>query len=108
SISGEWLSANEMAQDFAGLPSGGAGPALSKLRKPSLNLYLPEHHHVESVHFTSATGKDLHPALAVVQTPHREYCILRDNGMQVGCEEEGIAAVWQEVLQCDHRGHAKV
>ena len=62
------------------------------------------HHHVESVHFKATGGRDLHPALAVVQTPHREYYILRDNGMQVGCEEDGVAEVWQEVLRCDVRG----
>ncbi|KAI0357387.1 hypothetical protein OH77DRAFT_1450773 [Trametes cingulata] len=108
SFSGKWLSANEMAQDFAGLPSRGVGPAPSKLKDPSVNLYLPEHHHVESVHFTATKGDPLHAALAVVQTPHREYYILRDNGMQVGCEEEGVAAVWQEVLGCDSRGQPKM
>ncbi|KAI0826725.1 hypothetical protein BC628DRAFT_1319527 [Trametes gibbosa] len=104
SISGEWRSASEMAQDFAGLPSHGAVPARSRTKDPTVNLYLPEHHHIESVHFTFPSGGTLHPALAVVQTPHREYVILRDNGMQVGCEEEGVAAVWQEVLGCDRLG----
>ncbi|KAL1950765.1 hypothetical protein VTO73DRAFT_5889 [Trametes versicolor] len=104
SISGTWQSTNEMVQDFAGLPARGAAPVPLKTRAPALNLYLPEHHHVESVHFTSSGGNGLHPALATVQTPHREYYILRDNGMQVGCEEDGVAAVWQEVLGCDHRG----
>ncbi|KAI0669193.1 hypothetical protein C8Q78DRAFT_1042116 [Trametes maxima] len=104
SISGPWLSANAMAQNFAGLSERGALSAPAKAKKPTVNLYLPEHHHVESVHFTAAGGKALHPALATVQTPRREYYILRDNGMQVGCEEEGVAAVWQEVLGCDHRG----
>ena len=58
------------------------------------------------MHFASAGpgSGDLHIALAVVQTPHREYYILRDNGMQVGCEEEGIGAVWQEILRCDAKG----
>ena len=46
----------------------------------------------------------MHSALAVVQTPHREYYVLRDNGMQVGCEEDGVAEVWQEVLRCNARG----
>jgi len=49
------------------------------------------HHHVESVHFNTSMKCPLHPALAVVQTPSREYFILRENGMQIGCEEEGIA-----------------
>lgn len=61
------------------------------------------HHHVESVHFM-ASGIPLHPALAVVQTPGREYFVLKDNGMQVGCEEDGVAPVWMEILQCDQRG----
>ncbi|KAG6850059.1 hypothetical protein H0H93_001609, partial [Arthromyces matolae] len=36
-------------------------------------------------------------------TPGREYFILKDNGMQIGCEEEGIAEVWMELLGCDVR-----
>ena len=56
------------------------------------------------MHFTAAGGTALHPALASVQTPHREYLVLRDNGMQVGCEEEGVGEVWREVLGCDARG----
>ncbi|KAM5538703.1 hypothetical protein V8D89_007732 [Ganoderma adspersum] len=102
SISGQWMATNEMAQDFAGLP---ARVGAQRGRKNvTLNLFLPEHHHVESVHFKAASGRDLHPALAVVQTPHREYYVLRDNGMQVGCEEDGVAEVWQEVLQCNAQG----
>jgi hypothetical protein len=46
----------------------------------------------------------LHPALAVVQTPSREYYILRDNGLEVGCEEEGVAGIWMRILGCDARG----
>lgn len=49
-------------------------------------------------------GRPLHPALAAVQTPGREYYILRDNGMQVGCEEEGVALVWMGLLGCDALG----
>lgn len=46
----------------------------------------------------------LHDAIAVVQTPGREYYVLRDNGMQVGCEEEGIPEVWQHIIGCDMLG----
>jgi hypothetical protein len=46
----------------------------------------------------------LHPALAVIQTPEREYFILKDNGMQVGCEEEGVAGEWMTLLGCDNSG----
>ena len=67
---------------------------------------LRSHHHVESVHFTTPKNVLLHPALAVVQTPAREYIILRDNGMQVGCEEDGVANVWMHVLGCDENGVA--
>ena len=63
------------------------------------------HHHVESVHFTTSGGKALHHALAVVQTPGREYYILKDNGMQVGCEEDGVAPVWMSVLDCNSLGN---
>ncbi|KAK0503871.1 hypothetical protein EDD18DRAFT_1099171 [Armillaria luteobubalina] len=62
------------------------------------------HHHVESVHVRTAGGESLHPALAVVQTPGREYFVLRDNGMQVGCEEEGVGEVWMGLLGCDGSG----
>ncbi|KAI0662275.1 hypothetical protein C8Q70DRAFT_910108 [Cubamyces menziesii] len=103
SISGPWMTAHAMAQDFAGLASR-TGLAKENKKAKAVNLYLPEHHHVESVHFATPRGEPLHPALATVQTPHREYFILRDNGMQVGCDEEGVAAIWQEVLECDHIG----
>lgn len=62
------------------------------------------HHHVESIHFTTRTKTALHPALAIVQTPSREYYILKDNGMQTGCEEDGVAEVWQRIIGCDARG----
>lgn len=64
------------------------------------------HHHVESVHFTATGGQFLHPALAIIQTPAREYFILRDNGMQVGCEEDGVVEMWRKVLGCDASGRA--
>lgn len=70
----------------------------------SLILSQRRHHHVESVHFTTSAGKALHPALAVVQTPGREYYILKDNGMQVGCEEDGVAPVWMSLLGCNSLG----
>jgi len=50
----------------------------------------------------------LHPALAVVQTPSREYFILRENGMQIGCEEEGIAEIWMEIIGCGLLGRIKI
>ena len=71
----------------------------------ALNSAFPtRHHHVESVHFATSTGHPLHPALAVIQTPGREYFILKDNGMEVGCEEDGVAAIWKELLGCDGKG----
>ena len=122
SISGSFRTANEMAQEFNGRPAL-VLPRDSKAKK--VNLVLPayatrfilsyfqieltsafrlRHHHVESVHFATSSGRSLHPALAVVQTPAREYYILRDNGMQVGCEEEGVAEVWREVIGCKADG----
>ena len=59
---------------------------------------------MESVHFNSSNGEPLHPALAVVQTPAREYYILKNNGMQVGSEEDGVAHVWAALLGCTARG----
>lgn len=100
SVSGSWLTLTEMAQEFNDMPS--QHPRQQKHQK--INLFLPAHHHVESVHFTTSAGKALHPALAVVQTPGREYYILKDNGMQVGCEEDGVAPVWMSLLGCNSLG----
>lgn len=58
------------------------------------------------MHFTTASGRPLHRALGVIQTSAREYYVLKDNGMQVGCEEEGIAAVWMEAIGCSGTGEA--
>ncbi|KAJ6512152.1 hypothetical protein C8R47DRAFT_1292101 [Mycena vitilis] len=102
SLSGRYMSATQMAQDFAGLPDVALAPARIK-PSPEVNLFLPAHHHVESVHFTTS-GHALHGALAIVQTPGRIYFILRDNGMQVGCEEDGVAEVWMGILGCDNSG----
>ncbi len=64
------------------------------------------HHHVESIHFQTQSSATLHPALAIVQTSNREYYILKDNGMQVGSEEEGVAAVWMQLLSCTNSGES--
>ncbi|KAJ6584873.1 hypothetical protein B0H19DRAFT_1015632 [Mycena capillaripes] len=102
SLSGRYMSATQMAQDFAGLPD--IVPVRIKA-SPKVNLFLPAHHHVESVHFTTS-GRALHNALAIVQTPGRIYFILRDNGMQVGCEEDGVGEVWMSILGCNNSGMA--
>ncbi|KAJ7069896.1 hypothetical protein C8F01DRAFT_1016100 [Mycena amicta] len=103
SLSGRWMSSTQMALEHRGLPEEVA------IAKPTVNFFLPAHHHVESVHFTATgprKGQLLHGALAVIQTPGREYFILRDNGMQVGCEEDGVAEVWMKMLRCDSWGVA--
>ncbi|KAH0586367.1 hypothetical protein H2248_007609 [Termitomyces sp. 'cryptogamus'] len=104
SISGRRMSSTEMAQESNGLPSQIQRPSREDIR---LHLFLPAHHHVESVHFTSSDGKPLHSAVAIVQTPAREYFILKDNGMQIGCEEDGVAHVWMQILRCDAGGRAR-
>ncbi|KAI0311545.1 hypothetical protein OF83DRAFT_1251478 [Amylostereum chailletii] len=106
SVSGRWMSASQMAQDVAGLAERGPPVRLHSHGHASrnVNLFLPAHHHVESVHYTTSNGILLHPALAVVQTPTREYFAMRDNGMQVGCEEDGVVEMWQGILRCDARG----
>ena len=133
SLSGRWMSAPQMAQEFAGLAERKSLPVPARVS--SVNLFLParvffplslevllcllpvlmlrkfcvpRHHHVESVHVTATGGRPLHPALAVVQTPAREYYILRDNGFEMGCEEEGVASVWMRILGCDARGEPVV
>ncbi|KAF9014544.1 hypothetical protein BDZ89DRAFT_1166791 [Hymenopellis radicata] len=104
SLSGKWKSSTEMAQDFAGLDSVPIHSA--KPRSTKVNLFLPAHHHVESIHFQTQSVATLHPALAIVQTSNREYFILKDNGMQVGSEEEGVAAVWMQLLSCTNSGES--
>ncbi|KAJ3769615.1 hypothetical protein FB446DRAFT_672222 [Lentinula raphanica] len=99
SVSGRYRTLMEMAGDFEGVPTN-----FRKKSQEKLNLFLPSHHHVESVHFTTAQGRPLHPALATVQTPAREYYVLRDNGMQVGCEENGVANIWMKILGCEANG----
>lgn len=64
------------------------------------------HHHVESVHFQTPGKKLFHPAVASVQTPAREYFILKDNGMLIGTEEDGVSPLWQTLLGCDEKGLA--
>ena len=120
------MSSAHMAQVFAGSASSDeidVNPRRKGVQK--VNLFLPEyvhcrlesrwilirifsytirHHLVEGVYFTSRQGFALHPALASVQTPGREYFILRDNGMEVGCEEDGIWPAWMKLLSCDNRG----
>lgn len=117
SVSGSWMSAPQMAQEFAGLAQH-VIPRVTSKAVSNLSLFLPaqvfsaqcpnllphvylrlRHHHVESVHLTTTDGRLLHPALAVVQTPAREYYILRDNGMEVGSEEDGVARVWMRIIQ---------
>ncbi|KAL5519947.1 hypothetical protein ACEPAG_1607 [Sanghuangporus baumii] len=110
SVSGKWMSSSHMAQVFAGTASEWDVVPTSLLQRESqrVNLFLPAHHLVESVHFTTSGPEiqNLHPALAIVQTPSREYFILRDNAMEVGCEEDGVWPVWRELLGCDARGVA--
>ena len=85
------------------VPSGVRGIRLAVYYHADLG----SHHHIESVHFVTSKGEALHGAVAVVQTPGREYYVLRDNGMQVGCEEEGVPEVWQGILGCDTLGRVR-
>ncbi|KIY44792.1 hypothetical protein FISHEDRAFT_50693, partial [Fistulina hepatica ATCC 64428] len=103
SVSGEWKTSSVMDQEFRGMGSAHAGPATRQYAS-HVHLYVPTHHFVESLHFSMTDGRPLHPALAIVQTPSREYYILRDNGMQLGCEEEGVAQIWMKLIGCDNRG----
>ncbi|TRM63985.1 hypothetical protein BD626DRAFT_536682 [Schizophyllum amplum] len=90
SVSGQYMRLTEMVQEFHGVETKGIATTEKFRQKQTvkLNLFLPGHHHVESLHFTTSKGTPLHPDVAVVQTPGREYYILRDNGMQIGCEED--------------------
>lgn len=120
------MSTSAMAQEFSGLPGTGNAidPRTAARSSNTVNMYLAayamfitlfcartadpcSHHHIESVHFTTSKGEALHGGVAIVQTPGREYYVLRDNGMQVGCEEEGIPKVWQEIIGCDILGRVR-
>ncbi|KAI5896677.1 uncharacterized protein SCHCODRAFT_01189024 [Schizophyllum commune H4-8] len=108
SVSGRYMRLTEMAQEFHGTEAKGiaSGEHFMQKQTVKLNMFLPGHHHVESVHLATSKGTALHAAVAVVQTPGREYYILRDNGMQIGCEEDGVAKVFREMLGCDRHGAA--
>ncbi|KAL1692848.1 hypothetical protein GGG16DRAFT_111748 [Schizophyllum commune] len=108
SVSGRYMRLTEMAQEFHGTEARGiaSGDHFTQKQTVKLNMFLPGHHHVESVHLATSKGTALHAAVAVVQTPGREYYILRDNGMQIGCEEDGVAEVFREMLGCDRHGVA--
>ncbi|KAF8335445.1 uncharacterized protein EI90DRAFT_3048392 [Cantharellus anzutake] len=102
SLSGSFQTSIEMACESNGqhcnIPS-----ALSAITIPS--LFVPEHHYVESVHLMNSRGIPLHPAIAVVQTPAREYYILRDTGQEIGCEEAGgVYKCWLDVIRCQEDG----
>ncbi|KDQ10169.1 hypothetical protein BOTBODRAFT_498998 [Botryobasidium botryosum FD-172 SS1] len=105
SVSGSYKTAMQMAQDFAGLAS--EMPVVGKKQKShDVNLYIPPHHYVESVHFTTSSGTPLHPAVAIVQTQTREHIILRDTGFEIGCEEDGVLSLWRDMVECDEQGVA--
>lgn len=96
----------EMENEFCGTRNLVGGGRVNT-RRERVNLFLPSAHHVESVHLTTSSrfgGKPLHPLLGIVQTPAREYYVLRENGMQVGVEEDGVAEVWRNLLSCDELG----
>ena len=117
------MSSIQMEQYFTGKPDLTVSTVNFKVQE--VHLFLPEsfihfilfycvvsklvtsrHHHVESIHFTTADGRPLHSALAVVQTTSREYYILRDNGMQVGTQEDGVSDIWMEILGCTNLGRS--
>ncbi|KAF6757496.1 hypothetical protein DFP72DRAFT_891291 [Ephemerocybe angulata] len=106
SLSGREMTSAEMEQEFNGrLEIAAMAPSRVK-RQSNLNLFLPSHHLIESVHLKSKYNLPFHLAIAGVQTPGREYYILRDNGLQIGCEEDGVAPVWMDIIGCDSNGIA--
>lgn len=122
SVSGSYLTSMEMAHVFNGNPSTSS----TIVKKPVVSLYVPEcvifgvqshilliisstsseqrHHYVESVHFANPAGKPLHAAVAVIQTPTREYYILRDTGLEIGSEENGVYPAWMDAIRCSTQG----
>ncbi|KAH9980020.1 hypothetical protein BGW80DRAFT_1272653 [Lactifluus volemus] len=87
SLSGSWMTAPQMAQEFAGLAQHRTFPAPRKLQRLTY-FCRRKHHHVESVHLTTSHGRPLHPALAAVQT-------LRENSRQEGVSVEELKAYIQ-------------
>ncbi|KIJ54411.1 hypothetical protein M422DRAFT_153974, partial [Sphaerobolus stellatus SS14] len=107
SISGEYKTATNMALEFAGMPEEVRTARPKKNANFKLNLFVPERHNVESIHFNARDGRHLHPELAVVQTAGREEStiILKSNGVSIG-ENEEIGEMWKELLRCDGQGIA--
>ena len=118
------MTSTHMSQVFSGISRSDDDVVYNRSKPCKVNLFLPSyalqsvygktrsltdlcalsHHLVESVHFTSRIGVSLHHAIAVVQTPCREYFILRENGMEIGCEEDGVWPNWMHILNCDSHG----
>ncbi|QRV80299.1 SAP domain protein [Ceratobasidium sp. AG-Ba] len=106
SVSGDYKSVVSMARRLAGGEFVEQTPTTMKAQR--VGLLVSEHHLVESVHLEHLQPRPnsrLHPALALVLTaPGREYFVLRDTGMPVGTNDEGLEKVWQEIVGCDAWG----
>ncbi|KAF8582806.1 hypothetical protein K439DRAFT_1617940 [Ramaria rubella] len=106
SISGPYKSTTTMAREFAGIPRdiNSETKYLKNHPTPQVNLFIPERHNVESVHFSSPRGP-FHPSLALVQTSGRQEgsFVLRENGIVIG-EDEQIPEVWMRLLGCTSKG----
>ncbi|KAF8523204.1 hypothetical protein JB92DRAFT_2705368 [Gautieria morchelliformis] len=105
SVSGAYQSAARMALEFSGLDNIRDNERKGERQSaPEINLFLPERHNVESVHFTSPRGP-LHPAIAVVQTAGRQdgSFVLRENGVLIG-EDEQVPEIWMKLLGCTANG----
>ncbi|KAF9513336.1 hypothetical protein BS47DRAFT_1317640 [Hydnum rufescens UP504] len=101
SLSGCYQSSAEIARNFQGTPA--VVSVLNTRNMPLACLSQSAHHYVESIHFSSR-GKPLHPAIAVVMTPAREYYILRDTGTSIGSEESGLYPAWARAIRCSQLG----
>lgn len=72
--------------------------------KSELAMFLPSAHYVEKVYRTAEDGKSLHEAICAIQTARRTHLCLRMTGQIIGNDEEGLVALWGELLGCDERG----
>ncbi|QRV94792.1 SAP domain protein [Ceratobasidium sp. AG-Ba] len=106
SVSGDYKSVISMARRLVGGGLVEQTPAPMKAQR--IGLLVSEHHLVESVHLEHRQPRPnsrLHPVLALVSTaPGREYFVLRDTGMPIGTNDEGLETVWQEIVGCDAWG----
>ena len=115
------MSISEMASVSAGVVQHGSGHGSSMSKPSRVNLFLPAWVVYPSI-VLEALNRDCADTIMLkvsISRPRpdfryiqrlrlckrlQENTILRDDGMQVGCEEDGVVEMWRRILGCDERG----